>query len=412
MPRIRNTLIGLMLLAPTLAIQAFNRSLFFRTSAFWDEPRFERSWLSTGELQLLGGSSYQGRNGCGKKTNILGIYGPENINALSRALGIPLQLPGNPTSISFQAVADVFEADINLYQNLCRGFFLHFHIPIILFQLFPSGYRENFCMLKGCKACRPKPYKPAWQAAQETFKTFLSYANLMIGPQREGGLSDSTLFIGFTHSNEKTSWLDFVDLTFKTGVLIPTGKKRSLENAFNIPLGYNGHWAIPISGDVSCGIYDWLTTGIHGDALFFFKKKQCMRMRGKHEALSGFITLGLGDATVMPGTVWRTGAYIKADHFYNGLSLILAGTYEQQNHDHITPCDTTTFSTALVSSDPRYRGWARSIIHLLAEYDFAHETSNYGPRIALFYNRELTGKRVFSIHTLGSYFGLDINWCF
>jgi hypothetical protein len=401
-----------LLIACSTNLQAFNRSLFFRTSAFWDEPRFERAWLSTAEAQLIGGSSYQGRDGCGKKTNILGIYGPENVQALSAAAGIPLDLPGNPRSISFQAVADVFEFDLNLYQNLCRGFFLHFHFPAILIQLSPSGYKETFCRRKECKTCKPKKFTPHWQSAQETIKSFLKHANLTIGPRRQTAASDSTLFIGWTHSNEKTCWLDFVDMTLKTGVLFPTGKAKNPNQVFDIPFGYNGHWAIPFSGDMSCGLFDWLTIGMHADTLFFFKKKQCLRMKGEHEVPSGFITLGLGEADVHPGTVWRTGVYIKADHFYNGLSFILAGTYEQQNRTQINPCDQQRFSQDHVQSDPRYLSWARSIIHLLAEYDFACETSTFGPRVALFYNRELTGERVFSIHTLGSYLGVDINWCF
>ncbi len=401
----------LCLIVITGSAESFNRSLFFRTSAFWDEPRFERPWLFTGELQLMGGSNSCGRNTCSKVTNILDIYGPENVAALSNALGIPLNLPGNPKEIFLHGVADVFEADLNLYQNFCRGFFLHFHFPAILVHLYPSGYRETMCTLKKCKSCRSKRYKPLWQTAQETLRNFLEQADLAIDPRREGGASDSTLFLGWTHSFENTQWLDFVDVTFKSGVLFPTGKKRDLLQVFDIPFGYGGFWAIPLSADISWGAYDWLTVGLHADALLFFKKKHRISLKGPLEAPTGFITLGRGEAEVRPGAVWRTGAYIKADHFYNGLSLLLAGAYEQQNRYRIKPCD-SGFSESIVNQDQRYKSWSRALIQLLIEYDFATETSWYSPRVALFYNRELTGRRVFTIHTLGSYAGIDVSWCF
>ena len=56
------------------------------------------------------------------------------------------------------------------------------------------------------------------------------------------------------------------------------------------------------------------------------------------------------------------------------------------------------------------KSWSRSIFHIMAEWDFATCTSWYGPRIGIFYDKQITGKRVFDISMVGGYFGLDINW--
>ena len=350
-----------------------------------------------------------GINGCHKKTNILSIYGPENVCCLSAASpDNPLILPNNPETICFQAVADVFETDFNLYQNFTHGFFTQFHLPVILLQVFPSGYVENQC----CSCKVSKHYKPVWQNTFKPINAFLRDFDLDLAPVHGAGLSDSTLFVGWTKSYQDTCYLDYIDFTVKTGILIPTGKKKNRHQVFSIPYGYDGFWAFPLSGDISLGFFDWLTLGVHADSLFFLNKKQCINVKAAHQAGTGLIRLGLAEATVDHGTVWRAGTYIKADHFFNGLSLMLAFSYEQKNRDTIHPCDTKTINPAFVNSDERLKKWDRSIIHLLADYDFTTEASRIGPRIGIFYDKQLTGRRVFDISMLGGYLGIDINWCY
>ena len=168
---------------------------------------------------------------------------------------------------------------------------------------------------------------------------------------------------------------------------------------------------VPLSGDVSFGMFDWFTLGLHADSVFLLDRTECTRIKAEHQAQTGLIRLGKTEAKVHSGTVWRVGTYLKADHFFNGLSLMLAFSYEQKNRDWIKPCDTKV-DYDFINNDERLKEWNRSIIHLLAEYDFTTECSMIGPRIGVFYDRELTGKRVWEIHMIGGYFGLDINWCF
>ncbi len=176
---------------------------------------------------------------------------------------------------------------------------------------------------------------------------------------------------------------------------------------------YNGHWGIPLWGDFSIGALDWLTVGVHVDTVFFMDKTKCIRMKTKNEASTGLIVLGKGLADVDLGTIWRVGTYFKADHFCNGLSLLVSLGYEQKNRDHIKPLNRELFSKEKVNCDQRLLSWHRTMLHLLAEYDFTEsETSFWGPRIGVFYDRQLTGRRVFNISMVGGYLGVDMNWCF
>jgi len=384
----RITSIILLLLA-SISIEAFNRSLFFRASSFWGEPRFERSWLSTLDIQLAGGGGHSAENHCGERVPLFSLYGPENIETLSRINpNHPLILPRNPKEICFQGVADVFEADFNLYQNFFHGFFTQFHFPVILLQLYPSGFTDT-CP-KGKEA---RCYTPAWQGDMNTISQFIAPHNLSLCCERQAAASDATLFIGWTYTYEDTQYLDYIDFTTKTGVLFPTGKKRALDQVFSIPFGYNGHWAIPLSGDISLGLYDWVTFGLHADGLFFFSRRACTRFKLPEESPTGFITLGKGITCTKPGTVFRLGTYLKADHFFSGLSTLLGFTYEKQQK----------------SDTEQFQEWSRSIVHLLVEYDFSH-TSELGPQLGFFYDKQMTGKRVFDISMLGGYLGINICW--
>ncbi len=396
----------LLSIAPTYG---FNRSFFYRTSAFWDEPRFVKPWLSTQDIQLLGGSNHRGRNGTGKRSNLTSIYGSENIVALNNASpGMPLELPSNPERICFKAVADVFEADFNWYQNFTCGFFTQFHFPMVIIRICPSGFVEDHvCCERPCKH-----YTPAWELPVNLLNPFLEQFDLSVRRTDKAAASDSTLFLGWSYTYEDTCYIDFIDTTIKTGVLFPTGRKADVNDIFSIPYGYNGHWGFPLSWDISLGMYDWLTFGYHADAVFFLRRKQCIRMRTPEEASTGLIVLGKGQATVKHGIVWRMGTYIKADHFYNGASILLAFAYEQRNRNVVEPCNTNEFNRAQVNRDNRFQKWARSLVIFQGEYDFAKDDSTVGTRIGFFYNLEMTGLRVFNINTGGGYLGIDVNWSY
>ncbi len=394
------------LIALTAQLNGFNRSLFYRTSSFWDEPRFERPWLTSLDIQLSGGTRHIGRDMDGHKVNILSIYGPENLALLSSLC--KREFAPSIKDFSLKAVADFFQTDINFYQNFSYGFFTHFHFPIINLDLFPSWHIEG----ENCSTKPPKKFSSTTGESAPYVDPLLKEFNLSLEPLRESALSDCTLFMGWTYSYENTVYLDFIDVTLKTGILFPTGKTRNENFVLDIPFGYNGHWGIPLSGDISYGLYDWLTFGAHADAVFFFKRTACIRMKLPNEATTGFIALGKGEARLSTGPVWRAGAYFKADHFYSGLSFLLAFGYERKNRTCVYPFDQTRFPSDHVNEDQRFKSWSRAMVHMIAEYDFSEQESSLGPRISLFYNHQIAGRRVFSINTLGSTIGLEINWSF
>lgn len=323
----------------------FDRSVFYRASSFWQTPRFEEELLTTWQLQLSGGSTKCGRNKRKKKVNILSVYNSQCIK-------------GN---------FDLFELNLNLYQNFKKGLFCHFHMPVEVPDLY--SYRTKH-----------RPFSIL----------------LMNG---ESGLGDSTLFLGYTVNYENTTYLDFIDFAIQAGPLFPTGKKKNATLPFDIPYGYNGHWGIALCADFAIGALDWLTIGTHADGVLLLNKKRSCENQ---------------IITTKPGSVWRIGGYIKADHFCGGLSALLAFAYEQKGKDHLYLSNRLGKSNYYdqICHNGNLKKWFRSLVIFLMEYDFSQEKIAIGPYVQIYYSKNISGKRIFQTNMAGGLIAIDIGWTF
>jgi hypothetical protein len=385
---------------------AFDRSLFYRASSFWSEPRLAKNLFTTLEFQLSGGGTSCGRNGCKEKTDIFSIYGCENIAELNHCSKLPKDSIHHPSismpscllnGISLHGLIDVVEVNSNYYQNICSGLFYHVHIPFTYVQLYPCGYRE--CITE-------HEHKTL-----DNIEKLLKKHGLSQTPLRKTGLGDSSFFLGGAYTYDNAHYLDFIDIAAQVGILFPTGKKKRASYLFDIPYGYNGHWGATFCIDIALGAFDWITIGTHVDGVLLNNHRQCLRMRTTCTE-TGLIKLSRGVADVHGGSVWRTGAYIKADHCCGNLSGALAFTYEQKQRDRIYPHDTDMFTPLLVNSDEGLKKWCRSIIHFMIGYEFSREDRKEGLYIELFFNKNLTGKRIFLTNMAGGLIALNIAWVF
>lgn len=316
----------------------FNRSFFYRASSFYGEPKLTWPLLSTAEIQFSGGDTHRAYNNHKKRTYIKNLFNSKEDDIYVRQSYI-------------KGAFEIFQLDINLYQNIYKGFFCHFHLPF-------------------------------------------SQINLThINSYKTHGLSDSTLFLGWAINYENTEYIDYIDFNIKTGVLFPTGEKTK-RKPLSIPLGYNGHWGVPLSINASLGMYNWLTLGTYLDAVFLTKNKELL-----HNSEQTFIC----KKNVCPGNVYRAGAYFKADRCVNGASFIIG-----VDHEHHTKSD---ISRRLLLHNPHLREWNRTQIHLLFEYDFASEEQNM-PRIGICYNKNLKGKNILATNIFDGYIGFDLNWLY
>lgn len=398
-------------------LAALDTSHFYRAQFFPGEPRFERTALTTGSFVFGGGTTQCSYNQCGQKVPLFDLFGTTNIPALARGAGLTAEnsldkilldlstLPENGAfgQLSFSGFFDIFEARLSWFQNIDKGFFVGLYLPIRTLAITSIGYTD----------CSPKegfPNKttPVWQEFLSKFPDILMRYKHSIRSVRSDGVGDVGIVGGWTHNEESYDWYDFVDLTLWGGVLIPTQDPLNPRCVFALPLGYGGHTVIPLMADMSIGFCDSITLGAHVDAHLFLARKRLRAIKTSPDQ-SGMLSLVSACGIEHKSPLWSANLYLKGDHIAGGLSLILGYglSYEGPTTFH----DPTT-KEPLGACDSQYGAWHMNTLHLMAEYDFASYEAPYAPRVAIIYNRVLSGKRIFDTDVVGGSCVVEYSWGF
>lgn len=406
----------------TIHISAIDRAHFYRATPFFDEPRLAKDWLTSIDVSFGGGSTKKARNAEKEKTKLLNIFGLHNMHKLGSNVPnkdltdsqdiIPTLLSrevgrDNFGKLKFTGKFNIREILFLFSQNFTRGFFGQVYIPIRKLKINKITFEDQSPTDTAC----PNINTPIWQAFLNNFDAILQKHDISLKGVNRTGVGDISLLIGWTHSYHETELLDFVDTTIRVGILTPSGRQKDPDKAFDLPHGYDGHVGIPINIAFSSGVYNWVTIGGYFGSLIFFNKKKDIRMKTDSEQ-NGFIKLAKGEATIKKGTIWDVGTYIKADHVIRGLSFLLGYSFVSKDDDTLTPTNTAIFDPTAANSDEMLKKWKMHTVHFMAEYDFAKEHAQWGPRIGIFYNRQVSGKRTFNTNIIGGYAGLEIAWNF
>jgi hypothetical protein len=413
------------------ALYSYDNAHFYRATNLFFEPRIDRDYLTTIDLFFQTGSTSESWNANHHKVPLFDLYGSNNMHELG--VGVPDKDLSNPldmilTQLSltpsrcatstdsckriFEFAAysidgnfSIMEGIISFMQNWKHGFFFQLHMPVRKLNV----RNITFCDISPTDNKCPNINTPIWQTFKDNFDAILTRYHLSRDCYSDTTLGDFTALIGWTHSFQQTELLDFVDTTFKVGILIPSGDEKNEDLIFSLPSSYNKHIGANIHADFAFGAFDWFTMGGHFDVTIFADKTRSIRMK-TGPVQSGIIKLAKGQAKEEEGTLWHTGAYLKADHVLRGLSFLFGYSYAGKNRNYLTPCDTDKYPPSTVNSDAMLFDWNMHTIHLWLEYDFAKENGLFGPRISFFYNRPVGGKRVFTTDMFGGNVGLDITW--
>ena len=419
------------ILITATTVLAYDNAHFYRATNLFFEPRIDRNAMTTFDFFFQAGSTKKGWNQNHHKVPLFDIYGTNNMHELG--VGVPDKDESNVYDLILTQLAlsqsrcststdscktisefatysiggefSILEGIISIMQNIKYGFFFHFHFPIRRLKVSNIA----FCDISPTDNVCPNINTPIWQTFKNNFNAILTRYGLSRDPYCDTTIGDITALVGWTHSFQNTEILDFVDTTIKVGVLIPSGDEKNENFIFSVPSGYNKHIGAVIDADFAFGAFDWLTLGSHFDVLIFADKTRTVRMKtGLYQ--SGVIKLAKDKAKEQKGTMWQAGAYIKADHFFQGLSLLFGYSFVGKNRDYLTPCDTDKYPPSTVNTDEMLFDWKMHTINIWLEYDFTKENGLFGPRVSFYYNRPIGGKRVFTTDMFGGNIGLDIAW--
>lgn len=414
----RVTFVLSLLLVP---LSALGYRYSYRGGPYVNEPRFDRNYLSTFNVSVMGGSAKNGYNGSGDKTNVLNVYGVHNIAKLGQ--GVPglnplnaldlnlIQLAALPSNGNFGKVVfngkfNYIGATFSFAQNYKYGFFSQINVPVENITVNNISFVDQ-----SPTTGVPNITDPIWTQFLTNFDAVLNRFGTDKGNFSYTSVGDIQAYLGWTYNNDNLKSIDFFDTTIKVGFNSPAANRRDRSKAFAIPLGYNGHGGVSVDFDASIGFLDWVSLGWHVGGQFFFDDIQPVRMK-TNSLQSGYIKLAQGVAKEKMGNLWDIGTFLKADHLAGGFSFGVAYTYTSQEDTTLVPEDTVVFDSIIVNSDEMLKGWRKHVFAISADYDFAKEGRCFNPRIGLFYNRPVGGKRIFATDIVGGDFGANITWEF
>lgn len=399
---------------------SYDNAHFYRaTNNFFFQTVVDKNWLSEIDITFGGGSTRHSRIKESRKAPLFDIYGLNNMHDLGN--GVPGKDLTNPadlilTQLSLIPTRDCFaqfsidgrfaliEANFFYLQHLACGFFFFSHIPLRRFKI------TDIC-IKDCSptdAPFPNINTPIWQSFLAALPFILSKYSLSTEPINATGVGDLSLILGWTYNYNESSLLDFVDLSLSAGVLLPTGKKKNVDKLFSLPFGYDGHVGVPWNADVAFGLCEWLVLGAHFDAITFISHSQEKRFETSLFQ-KGIINLAKDCVTVQQGTVWNGSAYVKADHFLRGISLLFGYSFSRQDRTKYTNCD----NCFMVNNNAlELRGWKMRTLHIALDIDMTQPEQLTGLHFGAFYNQVVGGERIFDTNMAGGTIGLDLDLSF
>lgn len=423
-------IIILLAIVPAL-LHAKDISHFYRATPFFGEARFEQKGLTTFDLQCAYGTTEHARakkcsNGVQPLWDMYGVSVMQQlgVGVPNKDLSNPLDLllvqlelePGRivDSGCGMQEWATysiggrfrVIDAYANALYNITKHLFVEVDLPIRAFFFNETAFND----ISPTDFITPNNTTPVWQAFKNSFDAILNRYNLSRENKTQVGCGDLSLAAGYTYSYQETTVLDFVDLTFKLGVLTPTGKKRNEDHIFSLAMGNNGHFGFQGSFDIGFGAYEWLTIGLHMDGIGFLDRTACVRIKTGPKQ-SGMIYLAKEKSRLSRGTIVNGGAYLKADHIARGLSVTVGYSGTQQNSCTVTPCN-SNFSASVASSNESLQSWRMHVIQSSIEYDFSKKESMCGFNLSFFYNAQVGGLRVFKTNMIGGECGFNGIWKF
>ncbi len=411
--------LGMTLLSNTMFF-AMDNYHWYRPPFFYGEPRLLEPHLTSLDFLFAGGSTCTSRNkDCCNETALWNLHGAHNMHNLGSYLpGKNLQSIEDVALIDLDRVTgrDCFgylvyggffrinELQMILTQNIKNGLFLEAGIPIRNFQMIAGDFVDI------TPACGPYPHKSteAWQNFLALYDAILARYDVDTRGYRRIAPGDLSIALGWGHNYQDMRVMDYIDGCFKLGILFPTGRKASVDLAFDIPSGYNGHYGVVGTADIAFGVYDWLTFGGHAGAIALLDKTYVVRMQTDVRQ-NGYIKLAKGCATVEPGNIWNAGIFVKADHVFGGFSTLFSYTYVSQHKTTLYPLNTIYFDPVAANADATLSSWEQHVVNVIADYDFSKDGLHASSRIGVFGNIILGGRHIFNTQMGGVSFGIDIS---
>lgn len=216
------------------------------------------------------------------------------------------------------------------------------------------------------------------------------------------GIGDLTFMVGWQHNfRQHRRVLKNVRLTARAGMSVPTSTQNNENNPFSMPLGYNGAFTFPILFGIDLYLKHNIKTGVELEILQFTDVTRKRRLKTAKKQTE-FLLLNKGLCRLKQGDLWKFNVYLQAEHFYRGLSAMVAYQFSR-NFDNKIILKTSLFNNEIVNSAENLQDWTYQLVAFQLNYDFEREISKFfiRPQISLYYKIPVAGHRILTMQSFG-----------
>lgn len=208
-------------------------------------------------------------------------------------------------------------------------------------------------------------------------------------------IGPSTLTVGYTKNYQIFDYIDFIDITFFSGIIIPT-ERLSKSNSLLLTMPFMNCYcpAIPLQTIVELGLYDWLNLGSSVLIMPFLSKDKKIRIN----------TAPSHNIVLVPNTVMCSvkhkpllcfNAYIEAEQLLPHLSFVAAFSYASQQETIFKSLEPSAVSSGTLNKFPTHLPWSIGSISFSSELDFATEEHKNRPNLKCLYVLPIFGRSAF-----------------
>ena len=355
-----------------------------------------------------------GRNTHGQVRNILAVH--DDSQSLLAALNKPLpamqttytnlwqnlyhplddgQMGNASFNGSFKQSQMFFSA---AYQHAFTGlpglFSLRLHVPVVAKKVSDIAITD----------LTPDPaslFRPTLQlqaaAVQAYMKNFeanvLSLGGPSYGAWQRTGLGDIACMVDWQveYEQEKQN-LKLVTLFAQLGVTIPTGASSRVDDAFSMPMGFDGAWGLPLGIGMHLDFVNHIRAGVDVDFVYLFDKRAVRRMKtdvGQTE----FLLFNKGDATKEHGLQWQFHLFLQAFKVVSAFSAKVGYQFIKKDRDFLVPRN-NDFNFETVNTARSLQDAANHNLIVTVDFDSSKEYKNamLAPQLGVFYKRSLDAK--------------------
>ncbi len=205
----------------------------------------------------------------------------------------------------------------------------------------------------------------------------------------------------------------------KVGVAFPTSEKRHESQAYSMPLGYDGAWAIPYGIGVTINAVKHVRVGASADFVNQLEDVRVRRLKvdvrpglgaaavgdfGVYQQQQQFFIPNTGRATKRHGFTWQVNPYLELYRCCGRVSIRAGYQYVAHERDHLITRD-SRFDNNIINRAGNLQAWHCHNVILQTTIDLVREAhvdaAPGAPQINLFAKIPCGGKNIIDPITVG-----------